>query len=139
MANKDKDCKISIRNCGGVPVVEIVGELNRAALRAVESTISTLASAGHYHIVLNIERAVAANLRVVEKLQGAAKHVLRHYGAIDVVAQAGQISQLLGLKNIGRLFRFCTSENEALRRIKKLARPPDSSEPECSAHIMEAK
>ena len=139
MGGRDEKCKISIRNCAGVPVVEIVGELNKAALRAIETTISTLASAGHYHIVLNIKKAVAANIQILGRLRGAAKSVLKHYGAIDVVGEASQIGQLLPLGSIARLFRFCTSENEALRRIKKLSRRPESNEPGCSAHITEAK
>ena len=139
MAESDRHCEISIRNYGGVPVVDVVGELNRSTIRTIESTISMLVSAGHYHIVLNIKKAVAANIRVAEALQGVAKKVLRHYGVIDVVAEAGQISRLLSNSKVGKLFRFCTTENEALRRIKKLSRPPDSIEPQCSAHIKESK
>jgi hypothetical protein len=139
MVIRGKDCDIRIRNCGGVPVVEIVGELNRAALQTVESTIATLASAGHYHIVLNIQRAVAANLKVVETLKDSAERVIKHYGAIDVVAEAGQLRQLLSFDGFARLFRFCTSETEALGRIKRLARRPDPTEQGCSAHVMETK
>ena len=139
MVGCGKRCKINIRNQSGVPIVEIAGELNRAALAAVESTIAALASAGHYHIVLNIQKAVAANIQVIGRLQGAAKRVLKHYGGIDVVAEVAQIRQLLPPSKLARLFRFCTSENEALRRIKKLSRPPDTDGPGCSAHIMEAK
>jgi len=137
MARRDEECNISIRNRGGVPIVEIAGELNRAALRAIESTIGSLAAAGHYHIVLNIRKALAANVRAIGQLQGAARRVLRHYGAIDVVAEAAQIRQLLSADKLARFFRFCTSENEALRRIKRLSRSPDSDEPECSAQIVE--
>jgi hypothetical protein len=139
MGGREQNCKIRIRNCAGVPVVEIVGELNKAALRAIETTISTLASAGHYHIVLNVKKAVAANIQILGRLRRAAESVIRHYGAIDVVAEASQIGQLLPLRSVARLFRFCTSENEALRRIKRLSRPPDADEPACSAHITEAK
>lgn len=139
MANTDQHCDISIRNRSGVPVVDVSGELNRGTMKTIESTISTLVSAGHYHVVLNIRKAVAANLRVAEALQGVAKKALKHYGAIDVVAEAGQISRLLSGSKVGKLFRFCTTENEALLRIKKLTRLPDSNEPQCSAHIKELK
>lgn len=139
MMGKSDNGNLRVRNCGGIPVLEVVGELNTAALKAIESAISTLSSAGHYHIVLNIQKAVAANLKVMECLKDSASRVVKHYGAIDVVGEAGQISQLLGLSGLAKMLRFCTSENEALRRIKRLTRRPEGNDQGCSARIMEIK
>lgn len=139
MVTQNTKNDVIIRNHSGIPVVEIVGELNRAAIGAIESSISALASAGHYHIVLNIRKAVAANTKALESLKSSAEAVVKHYGAIDIVGEAGQIGQLLSLDGLAKAFRFCTSENEALRKIKKLTRRPEDNEQGCSAHVMETK
>lgn len=139
MGEDEGNGKVSIKNLGGVPVLEIVGELNRAAISAIESTIATLVSAGHYHIVLNVKKAATANIQALGRLRKSAKQVIRHHGAIDIVAEAGQIRKLLPVRSAAQLFRFCTSEVDALRRIKRLNRPPDPSEEGCSAHIKESK
>jgi anti-sigma B factor antagonist len=130
---------IRIKNISGIPIVEIAGELNKTAIKAVESTIITLAAAGHYHIVINIKKLASVNAKLFGNLRGSAGKVMKHYGAIDVVADSSQINQFLSLRSLARAFRFCTSEAEALCRIKKLARRPDPGEQGCSAHISEAK
>lgn len=139
MEEHEEQYKISIKNTGGVPVLEVAGALNRKALSAVEQLIGSLASAGHYNIVLNVRNVTAASTEMIGKLSKAAESVLRHYGAIDVVAEAALISRMAAVSGLARLFRFCTSENEAIRRIKRLSRSPEATEPSCSARIMEAK
>jgi hypothetical protein len=139
MDKRDEQCEITIRNCGGVPVLDVMGRLNNNAIATMENVIRSLASAGHYHIVVNVKKAAAANLEMIEKLAEAAQSVVQHYGAIDVVAEAAEVRKLLSLATLTNLFRFCTSENEAFRRIKRLHRSPDATEPDCRAHVMEDK
>lgn len=137
--NPEEQCEVSIRNCSGVPVLDIVGNLNKMALGTIESTIGSLVSAGHYHIVLNLKRAAAANVELIERLTESAQSAINHYGAIDVVAEANQLRKLVTVSGITQLFRLCGSENDALRRIKGLVRAPELTEQGCAAHVMEAK
>jgi hypothetical protein len=118
-------CTVKIKNVAGVPVIEIIGVLNRAAVSAVENTINQLASAGHYNIVLNVKRALAANLTILESLADSVKQIRSHYGSVELVAEAGQITQVPNAGSLFQLFRFCVSEGQAFQRIKKLLRPDD--------------
>lgn len=137
--SEQSDYEITIHNRSGIPVIEIVGNFNKAALKLLESTIGKLTSAGHYHIVLNIRKATAINTAMFSSLKKTADRVAKHYGAIDVVAEAPQIGQFLRINNLAKVFRFCTSENEAIKRIKRLARVPEPDEPAFSARIKESK
>jgi hypothetical protein len=134
--NTPQSCKILIRNCGGVPVLDVIGSLNARAISTLEGIINTLASGGHFHIVLNLKRAAAVNASLLKKLSGAAQSIISHYGAIDVVAETAVAREAKALADI---FRFCKSENEAFRRIKKLTRLPEPTEPSYGAQVMEAK
>ncbi len=129
-------CQVVIRNCGGVPVVQVVGNANTVSLRTLESTVLRLAEAGHYHIVLNIER-MAGGLQLLSNLHETAKRVIDHYGIIDLVANSCQLKELGNTLGLNRLFRLCASEIEAIRRIKRLVRLPDPDEQGCCARIME--
>ena len=120
--------QIKLRNWSGVPVLEFVGELNRAGLSALERTLSTLANAGHYHVVLNIQKAVQANARALAFLGRAAKRINSHYGSVELVAQRGLAEELLERSRLAKLFRLCASEAQAVRRIKRLQRSPDPAE-----------
>jgi len=118
--------RINLRNRSGVPVLEFIGELNRAGVCALDRTLSTLMNAGHYHVVVNMQRAMAANARALSSLGRAAKRIQSHYGSLDLVAEHGQVQEFLQENRLARLFRFCTSEAQALCRIKRLPRSPDS-------------
>lgn len=121
----DKSFEISLKNAEGVPILHIGGLITKTALRAIKSTLDRLASAGHYHIVLNIERADAPNWSFLGGLSSVVRKIRSHYGAVDVVATRERIQQLAGMDRLGQLFRFCVSDGQAISRIKRLRRQPE--------------
>lgn len=121
----DNSFEIRLKNAEGIPVLTLGGTITKTALKAVKSTIDRLAGAGHYHIVLNIERAQLQNWRFLGGLAGSFSNIRNHYGTIDVIAAQDKIQQLLTLTPIANLFRLCRSDAEAILRIKRLSRQPD--------------
>jgi len=121
MANSD--FSIALRNYAGVPVVELVGEINKRTLSTLNDILGKLAKAGHYNVMINLKRAVWDNLTVLASLEKVAKLFQAHYGNLDVIAEARQIAGLLESKPLAHLLRFCTSEGQALTRIKRLPAP----------------
>lgn len=117
---------IRLRNAEGVPVLQVGGHITKAALKAVRLTLDRLAGAGHYHVVLNIEKAQAANWRFLAGLAGAVRNIRQHYGVVDLVAGRERLSELLRAGKVAELFRLNPSEGQAISRIKKLPRPPDA-------------
>ncbi|MDO8682705.1 MAG: hypothetical protein Q7N50_04410 [Armatimonadota bacterium] len=128
---------VKLRNWAGVPVIEFVGELNDAALKKLEIAISSLASAGHYHIVLNLKKAANANLKALESLKNTFETIRKRYGIVDLVAEGYQVRELLRMENLAGLFRINASEAQAIRKIKKLLRLPDEPVAGTSARITE--
>ncbi|MDO8586498.1 MAG: STAS domain-containing protein [Armatimonadota bacterium] len=133
----DQDNGFKLRNCGGVPVIELTGELNATALKRLEKAMRSLAAAGHYNLVVDLKKAAIANLRILGSLKKTIAHIRSHYGAVDLVAEAGQVRDLLKIEHLAGLFRINKSEAQAIRKIKRLLRLPDDSEACSSAHITE--
>lgn len=124
-AMNEKGYEIRLRNAEGIPILHLAGDITKSALKAVKATLEHLASAGHYNIVLNIERAHMANVRFLTGLSGAVRNIRSHYGAVDLIVSPDAKQQMPITGQISRLFRLCASESQAISRIKRLTRHPD--------------
>lgn len=132
--SRDK-CAIVLKNFSGVPVIEVIGTVNEINLRMIERMILALETAGHYNIIVNVRRVVEGNLELLRSLAKCVGRIRNHYGNIDLVAEAVQIKEMAN-DGLARLFRLCTSESQALARIKRLLRGPEETAV-TSARIME--
>lgn len=118
MANSE--FSITLRNYAGIPVLDLAGEINKNTLGKLEEMVERLVSAGHYNVMINLKRAAAHGLTSLEPLKKAASLVQSHYGNLDLIAEREQIAGLIQKATVDRLFRFCTSEGQALTRIRKI-------------------
>jgi anti-anti-sigma factor len=135
--SEEKGSKLRLRNCGGVPVIDLLGEINGAAVNTLESAIGKLAEAGHYHIIVNLQKAAGANLKALGSLRKTVEQIRKRYGTVDLVAEAGQIREMLRLGNLKGLFRLSSTEAQAIGKIKRLLRLPDDSAAGTSARLTE--
>jgi len=132
----NSEFSISLRNYAGVPVVELIGEVNKSTLSALNEILDKLAQAGHYNVMLNVKRAVWDGLGSLEPLQKAANIFKKHYGNVEVIAECDQIDKIR--KMAGSFFRYCTSEGQALTRIMRLPEPSAGGVKPTSARLMES-
>ena len=114
----NSEFSIALRNYAGVPVVELVGEINRQTIATLNDILGKLVQAGHYNVMLNLKRAAWDNSGTLDALKKAAKLLQTHYGNMDIIVEREQLEKLA--KAPQSLFRLCTSEGQALTRIKKL-------------------
>lgn len=128
-------CAVVLKNFSGVPIIEVIGTVNEINLRMIERMILALETAGHYNIVVNVRSVVEGNLELLRALAKCVGRIRCHYGNIDLVAEAVQIKEMAN-DGLARLFRLCTSESQALARIKQLLRGPEETAV-TSAKIME--
>ncbi len=126
-AARDDSFEMRLRNAEGVPILQLGGTITANALKAIGFTLDKLASAGHYHVVVNIEKAQAANWRFLAGLADAVRKFREHYGGVDLVATQERIQSLLGISQVSELFRLSPSEGQAISRIKRLERHPGST------------
>ena len=135
MANSE--FSIALRNYAGVPVVELVGEINKRTMTTLSDILGKLVQAGHYNVMLNLKRAAWDNTGALDTLKKAAKLFQTHYGNVDLIIESEQLEKLRRLP--GDLFRFCTSEGQALTRIRRLPAPSMGGVKPTSAHLSDAK
>jgi len=109
---------IQLRVNSGVPIVDVLGEWEAAVLGALTEMVNTLMDAGHYEIVVNVQRATTSGIAGLHSLARAAQAVRLHCGHIDVVGTAEQVDHLLR-QQAEKLFRLATSEEVAIGRIKR--------------------
>ena len=125
-ATGDDSFEMRLKNAEGVPILRLGGNITMTALKAVRFTLEKLASAGHFNVVLNIEQAQSANWRFLTGLADSVREFREHHGMVDLVATQERIQHLLRIDQIAQLFRLSGSEGQAISRIKRLTRDPDS-------------
>ena len=139
MANSEFN--IALRNYAGIPVVELAGEINKKTLTTLENVLSKLIGAGHYNVMINLKRAVGQNLAALTSLEKVARLFQTHYGNVEVIAETEQIERIQHSqsKSLANLFRFYTSEGQALTRIRKLPPPSAGGVRPMSARLTESR
>ncbi|HSV73856.1 MAG TPA: hypothetical protein VLH79_08870 [Chthonomonadales bacterium] len=112
-------CGIQLRLASGVPVVEVQGLWEPSSAGQLVEMIGALASAGHFEIIVNLQRAATRGAAVLQSLWSVADAVRSRHGHIDIVGTADQVEHLAARAADDR-FRLYTSEASALRRIKRV-------------------
>jgi anti-anti-sigma regulatory factor len=111
--------QVRLRLHSGIPVVDVRGAWDSRVAEALDEMIHALLNAGHYEIVVNIQRATLEGLSVLCSLAQLAKAIRAHYGHINIVGNVEQIEELLRHKS-DKLFRLAISEASAIGRIKRI-------------------
>jgi hypothetical protein len=109
---------VKLRIHSGVPIVDVLGDWAPAMADSVAEMIRTLTDAGHFEIVLNIQRATIGGITAMGSLTRMAQGLRSHCGHMDVVGTADQINELVRAQT-KRLFRLAVSEEMAIGRIKR--------------------
>ncbi len=123
---------VGLRLHSGVPVVEVQGEWGPAATETLYEMIRALTSAGHFDIIVNLQRAASDWLSTLTSISPLAQTVRSHHGHIEIVGTAEQVAKIPSQHRNG-LFRLATSETGALSHIKRV--PVYSSGPNCTARV----
>ena len=131
MAVKDE---LTLRLHSGIPVVEIGGEWSASLTESVSAMLATLQKAGHFDIVLNVQRAALGGIAGLRSLAGQAQAFRSHHGHLDIVGTVEQIEELVR-SGAASLFRLAPSEEVAFSRIKRI--PVLASGPCCTARALD--
>ncbi len=94
-----KSFEIRLKNAEGVPVLLIGGNITRTSLKAVAFTLERLANAGHYNVVLNIERAHASDWSFLVGLSDIIRGIREHYGVVRPRGDSGQDAATAGCRS----------------------------------------
>jgi anti-anti-sigma factor len=111
-----RNLQVKIKNYTGIPILDIVGELNAAAVNQIANQVQRLVDAGHYHIVFDLKEAAFAGLKGLRAVNEIARGVKRHYGSLYLIADQGQEEELRQLP-LGEGARICRSVEHAIAKI----------------------
>src|SRR2546423_8911191 len=124
---------LNLRMHSGGPIVEVHGEWEPGVADALKEMIGQLVNAGHFEIVVNIQRAALEGLSALRSLAQTVQAVRSHCGHLDVVGTVEQIQELLQ-QQTEKLFRLACTEETAIGRIKRL--PVITKGVGCTAHTV---
>jgi len=110
---------LDLRLHSGVPIVDVQGSWEPALTDALSEMIFALSSAGHFDIVVNVQRAALEGISALRSLTRSANAVRSHCGHLDIVGTAEQLEALIS-ERVGGLFRLASSEEGAIGRIKRI-------------------
>ena len=110
---------LHLRLHSGVPVVDVSGPWEPDLLEALSVIIGSLTEAGHFEIVVNIQRAALDGIFALRGLSNPAAALRSRCGHLDIVGTVEQLDALL-MEPMGRLFRVALSEEGAIGRIKRI-------------------
>lgn len=134
------DFNIALRNYAGVPVIDLVGEINKKTLATLDDVLNKLVSAGHYNVMINVKRVGRQDLAALSSLEKLAKTFQTHYGKLDLIAELDQIASIRdGVRtSLANIFGLCTSEGQALRKIRRLPTAATAGVTPMSARLTES-
>ena len=110
---------LNLRVHSGVPIVDVQGIWEPALTDALSEMIGKLASAGHFDIVVNVQRAALEGISALRSLSRSAQAIRAHCGHVDIVGTVEQLDALL-IEHVESLFRLALSEEGAIGRIKRI-------------------
>lgn len=113
---------VQLRLHSGIPVVEVQGDWEPSTTDALSEMIRTLSNAGHYDIVVNVQKAALKSLNGIAALRSLAEAALTirsHCGHLDFVGTVEQIDLMIQ-QQVEQLFRPASSEESAIGRIKRV-------------------
>ena len=130
--------EIRLGNAAGIPVLRFCGKVTTTTIKALDGYLRRLADAGHFEVVLNMERAEVGDWRCLSALAGTVESIKSHYGSVNLVATQDKVSEALGMELLNALFKICRTESEAISRIKRLLRHPGAIT-ETNARLLEPR
>ena len=114
------EIRLALYLYSGIPIVNLQGEWTMTTERVLTETISALARAGHFDIVVDLTHTTHLPLPErswLERLEQLAASVQARCGRLDIVGTVEQMEACLR-RQAKSLLRWATSEEEAICRIK---------------------
>ncbi|HEX2999495.1 MAG TPA: STAS domain-containing protein [Armatimonadota bacterium] len=118
MSQVDLDITVT-REAGGVPVIQLVGEVDIYTCPQLKETILHLIDEGNYHIVIDMEKVPYIDSAGLGVLVGARRRVGEHDGSISIVNPNPSVFKVLEITRLTKIFDVFQDKEKALTAIGK--------------------
>ena len=115
---------------GDSTVIEVSGEIDVYTAPRLREKIIALVDAGHYRLIVDMERVEFLDSTGLGVLVGGLKRVRAHDGGIDLVCTQGRILRIFRITGLSKVFDIYNSVDEAVAARRKLGARADPEEDE---------
>jgi anti-sigma B factor antagonist len=98
----------------GSTVIEASGEIDVYTAPRLRETLVSLADAGNYHLIVDMEGVEFLDSTGLGVLVGGLKRVRAHGGGIDLVCTQGRILRIFRITGLNKVFSIFDSVDDAL-------------------------
>lgn len=97
-------------------IIEVSGEIDVYTAPRLRERIISLVDAGHYRLVVDMERVEFLDSTGLGVLVGGLKRVRAHEGGIDLVCTQGRILRIFRITGLSKVFDIFDSVPDAVAR-----------------------
>ncbi len=108
------EARVSVRTDGGVPVVDVSGEIDLYTSPKLKVALDELLAGGRIHFVVNLLETTYLDSTALSILTSALKHVHGAGGKLALVFDHPQIDRMFTITGLKEVFPTFTSQAEAL-------------------------
>jgi len=117
------DLMLNEHAAGDSTVIEVSGEIDVYTAPRLREKIISLVEAGHYRLIVDMERVEFLDSTGLGVLVGGLKRVRQHDGGIDLVCTQGRILRIFRITGLSKVFDIYNSVEEALAKRSSSASP----------------
>jgi anti-sigma B factor antagonist len=100
----------------GIPVVDVVGEIDVYTVPKFKEHLSTIIEEGHTHLLINLQKVQYMDSSGFGALLGATKRLRPEGGTLGLVGSNQVITRMLKITRLNTIFDMFDSEGEALEK-----------------------
>ncbi len=109
---------MSSRTVGGVPVLDVAGELDLYTSPKLKAAIDSVLAAGHTRLVINLLETTYMDSTALAILSSALQEIRQAGGNLGLIFNKPQIARLFTITGLGELFPIFQTEADALEAVK---------------------
>lgn len=112
------ELQVEVRTDGGVSVIDVAGEVDLYTAPRLEEALTRAVAGMPPLVVVNLSHATYLDSTALRVLAAARKRVQERAGEIALVSTQPKIAKLFTITGLDQLFLLCTTEGEAVRRVR---------------------
>ena len=112
------DLKLGHYSKDGIEVVTVEGEIDISTGARLRELLIDLASAGHYHLIVDLDQVGFLDSTGLGVLVGALKRVRPHDGWLDLVCTQERILNIFRITGLTKVFGIYQTADQAIAARK---------------------
>jgi anti-sigma B factor antagonist len=117
----EMDLRINVKDSGGLPVIELGGELDAYTCSRLRDTMIEVIDGGKSTVIVSMLKVEYIDSSGLGTLVGGLKRASEHNGEIGIVCTNPQIRKVFEITGLFRVFPLYDTEEDATRDMRSSA------------------